>query len=83
MMDDTDSTEFNALRRKLLKHIAVAGLQELLTERQRQIYIMYHYQNMTIPAIAKTLGVQKSTISRTLKRAENNLSVIAKILSKT
>ena len=82
MMNDSDSTEFDALRKDLLKRIAAVGLQELMTARQRQIFIMYHYQMMSITDIARELGVYKSTISRTLTRAEKKLAPLKRILSK-
>ena len=48
-------------------------IKEELTELQRDIITAYYFQEMTIPQIARMRGVNKSTISRTLKRAEQKL----------
>ena len=48
-------------------------IREELTELQRQTLISYYFQEMTIPQIAAKRGVNKSTVSRTLHRAEDKL----------
>ena len=48
-------------------------IREELTELQREILTAYYFQEMTIPQIAEIRGVIKSTVSRTLKRAEQKL----------
>ena len=48
-------------------------IEEELTPIQRQVLITYYFQQMTIPQIARDRGVYKSTVSRTLHRAENKL----------
>lgn len=48
-------------------------LQEELTPLQRQTLIAYYFQEQTIPQIAADRGVNKSTVSRTLRRAEAKL----------
>ena len=48
-------------------------IQEELTDLQRQTLIAYYFQEQTIPQIAAERGVHKSTVSRTLKRAESKL----------
>ena len=48
-------------------------IREELTELQREILTAYYFQEMTIPQIAEIRGVNKSTVSRTLKRAEQKL----------
>ena len=55
-----------------LKRIRRAIAQEL-TASQREILLAYHVQGMNIPQIAAERGVYKSTVSRTLKRAEDKL----------
>ena len=44
-----------------------------LTQKQREVMLAYYFQDMTIPQIAAQRGVQKSSISRCLKRAENRV----------
>ncbi len=48
-------------------------IQEELTELQRQTLTDYYFREMTIPQIAEERGVNKSTVSRTLRRAEEKL----------
>lgn len=48
-------------------------IQEELTDLQRQTLIAYYFQEQTIAQIAKDRGVNKSTVCRTLHRAEEKL----------
>ena len=48
-------------------------IREELTELQRQTLTAYYFQEQTIPQTASQRGVNKSTVHRTLKRAENRL----------
>ncbi len=48
-------------------------IREELTERQRETLLRYYYRQMTLEQIAKEQGVNKSTVCRTLKRAEQKL----------
>jgi len=48
-------------------------IQEELTPLQRHALIAYYFQDQTISQIAEERGVNKSTISRTLHRAEQKL----------
>lgn len=44
-----------------------------LTTRQREMVALYYDQGMTMPQIAERLGVSRSTVSRTLRRARDRL----------
>ena len=48
-------------------------IQEELTALQREALIAYYFQEQTITQIAEERGVNKSTVSRTLHRAEEKL----------
>ena len=48
-------------------------IKEELTELQRQTLTAYYFHQQTIPQIARDRGVNKSTVSRTLRRAEEKL----------
>lgn len=48
-------------------------IREELTPLQRETVIAYYFQNMTVTEIARDRGVQKSTASRTLHRAEKKI----------
>ena len=55
-------------------------LQEELTALQRETLIAYYFQEQNIPQIAADRGVNKSTVSRTLRRAEEKLRRYLKFL---
>ncbi len=48
-------------------------IREELTPLQRETLIAYYFEERTIPQIAADRGVHKSTVSRTLHRAEEKL----------
>lgn len=48
-------------------------IREELTDVQREVLLAYYIQELTIPQIARDRGVHKSTVSRTLHRAEEKL----------
>ena len=48
-------------------------IREELTDLQREALIAYYFQEKTMTQIAKERGVNKSTVSRTLHRAEDKL----------
>ena len=48
-------------------------IQRELTPRQREVLLLHYRQGLCVTQIARQLGVNKSTVSRTLRRAEENL----------
>ena len=54
---------------KLLREV----LGDQLTAKQRRYVLLYYSKGMTAEQIAKACGVNKSTVSRTLKRARERL----------
>ena len=48
-------------------------ITEELSELQRYTLLAYYVHEKKIPQIARERGVHKSTVSRTLKRAERNV----------
>ena len=48
-------------------------IREELTEIQRQTLLEYYFQEKSITEIAQDRGVNKSTVCRTLHRAEQKL----------
>ncbi|MEY8259316.1 sigma-70 family RNA polymerase sigma factor [Oscillospiraceae bacterium 50-60] len=57
---------------RLRRNLRLAREREL-TERQREMVALYYDQGMTMPQIAERLGVNRSTVSRTLRRARDKL----------
>ena len=48
-------------------------IREELTEHQREVLIAYYFQDKSVPEIARERGVYKSTVWKTLRRAEDRL----------
>lgn len=67
-MAEDNSAQISRLKRNLSR-----ALRQDITERQRQYMALYYGQSMSMEAIAKQLGVNKSTVSRTLKRGRQRL----------
>lgn len=72
------NTPYNRRRRHSLpKQLQLEQVHRVisgeLTPHQRQTLLAYHIQNKSIPQIAAERGVNKSTVYRTLRRAENRL----------
>ena len=57
---------------RLLRNLRKARVQEL-TPRQQQMLSMCFEQNMSGAEIARELGLNRSTVSRTLRRAQERL----------
>ena len=68
LMAQDNKDQINRLKRNLTH-----ALRQDITERQREYMILYYGRNMSMEAIAKELGVNKSTVSRTLKRGRQRL----------
>ncbi len=60
--------------RRMRRNLRLAR-EEVLTPRQREVVALYFDQGMTIGQIAMHLGVNRSTVSRTLGRAKRRLFI--------
>ncbi len=67
-MSADNSREISRLKRNLLR-----ALREDVTAKQRQVLLMYYGQGLNMREIGERLGVDKSTVSRTIKRGEKRL----------
>ena len=65
--DEDNSRRLRRLRRRLPDAMAE------LTPRQRQMVDMQFQEELTVTEIARRLGVNKSTVSRCLRRARQRL----------
>ena len=63
-----NSQEISRLKRNLIR-----ALQEDVTQRQRQALLLYYAEGLNMREIGERLGVDKSTISSTIKRGERRL----------
>lgn len=67
------STEDPECTRQRLLHNLSRAMTEELTTRQQEMLQMYYYEGLNMTQIAARLGVNKSTVSRTLCRARRRL----------
>ena len=68
LMADDNRDQMNRLKRNLTH-----ALRQDITQRQREYMMLYYGRGMSMEAIAKEVGVNKSTVSRTLKRGRQRL----------
>lgn len=59
-------------RSRLVRNL-VRCIREEVSPRQREVLLMYYVRGLNQREIAMELGVNKSTISRTVKRGEQRL----------
>ncbi len=63
-----NSREISRLKRNLVR-----CLREDVTSKQRQVLLLYYAEGKNMREIGEALGVDKSTVSRTIKRGERRL----------
>lgn len=71
--NNNQEAESNAEIRRLAKKAMKKVIEEQLTARQKQVLVLYYFNEIDMPTIAKMLDVNVSTVSRTLKYARNKL----------
>lgn len=67
-MSEDNSAEIGRLKRNL-----ICALKEDVTPKQRQALFLYYAQGKNMREISEHLGVDKSTVCRTIKRGERRL----------
>ena len=67
-MASDNSQELDRLKRNLIR-----ALREDVTEKQRKVLLLYYAEGYNMREIGEQLGVDKSTVSRTIKRGERRL----------
>lgn len=68
LMSQDNSEQLHFVRRNLVR-----ALQEDVTARQRQTLLLYYDRGLNMREIGEVLGVDRSTVSRTIKRGETRL----------
>jgi RNA polymerase sigma-70 factor (ECF subfamily) len=71
--NNNQEAETNSETRRLAKKAMKKVIEEQLTARQKQVLVLYYFNEIDMPTIAKMLDVNVSTVSRTLKYARNKL----------
>lgn len=65
---NTNTQTLNRVKASLTR-----ALREDITEKQREYLLLYYAQGKNMVEIGRELGVDKSTVSRTIKRGEARL----------
>ena len=65
--------EDNQEQRSRLRRNLIRALQEDVTPHQRRALLLYYAEGLNMREIGERLGVDKSTVSRTIKRGERRL----------
>ena len=68
LMAQDNKEQMNRLKRNLTH-----ALRQDITQRQREYMMLYYGKGMSMEAISQQFGVNKSTVSRTLKRGRQRL----------
>lgn len=68
VMAEDNSEQMGRLRRNVMR-----ALQEDVTPRQRECMLLYYEKGLNMRQIAELTGVDKSTVSRNIKRGESRL----------
>lgn len=68
-----DMADDNVQDMTRLKENLRQALKEDITDRQRQVLGMYYAQELNMREIGQRLGIDKSTVSRTIQRGERRL----------
>ena len=66
-------TRFDARSSEWIGDMTVWLREQELTPRQREMVFLYYDRGLKMSQIAQKLGVNRSTVSRTVKRAKQRL----------
>lgn len=65
---EDNASDLARMRRNLRR-----AREQALTPRQKEVIDLYYDEGMNIPQIAARLGVNRSSVSRTLRRAKERI----------
>lgn len=69
----------NRREREEYRRFLYRAIKTQLTHRQIQVMLLYYFEGKNITEIAQELGLNKSTVSRTLRRSLNRLTDLARL----
>ena len=67
------TAEDNSMELAVLRGRLAQALTEEVTPRQREVLAMYYREELNLEQIGRRLGVNRSSVCRTLRRGENRL----------
>lgn len=68
--ENTNENNIQLIRRALPRVI-----EERLSDRQKDCIRLYYFENLNMNQTAAALGIERSTVSRTLKRARSKIKL--------
>ena len=69
----------NRREREEYRRFLYRAIKTQLTHRQTQVMLLYYFEGKNITEIAQELGLNKSTVSRTLRRSVNRVTDLARL----
>lgn len=69
----------NRREREEYRRFLYRAIKTQLTHRQTQVMLLYYFEGKNITEIAQELGLNKSTVSRILRRSLNRLTDLARL----
>lgn len=69
----------NRREREEYRRFLYRAIKTQLTHRQTQVMLLYYFEGKNITEIAQELGLNKSTVSRTLRRSLNRLTDLSRL----
>lgn len=69
----------NRREREEYRRFLYRAIKTQLTHRQTQVMLLYYFEGKNITEIAQELGLNKSTVSRTLRRSLSRLTDLARL----
>lgn len=69
----------NRREREEYRRFLYRAIKTQLTHRQTQVMLLYYFEGKNITEIAQELGLNKSTVSRTLRCSLNRLTDLARL----
>lgn len=69
----------NRREREEYRRFLYRAIKTQLTHRQTQVMLLYYFEGKNITEIAQELELNKSTVSRTLRRSLNRLTDLARL----
>ncbi|MBR4283065.1 MAG: sigma-70 family RNA polymerase sigma factor [Clostridia bacterium] len=70
--------KMNNEQRLNAENAVIMAIDEELTNKQREVLLLYYFEGKSTIEIAKMLGVNKSSVSRLLSRAKKRIEKVLK-----
>lgn len=72
-LSEDENTNENSLL--LIKHVLPRVIEEKLSDRQKECIRLYYFEQLKMNEVANLMGIDRTTVSRTLKRGRNRIKM--------